>query len=812
MRKTTKKAAVAAFIAVCLTAGMTLPVPFGGEIGTVVYADGETTPEASTEYVVSTAEELQAAAVAHKTGTIKLSDDIVLSTCLTIANATDLTLDLQNHTLSRDLQSAVASGMVIDITGDNSNVTIKSGVITGGYNTVNGGGIQATGDLTLDGVKVEGNMVSGSGGGVYVFDGNLTVANSYIQNNTAAGSFGGGIYVNRVREVTSAEKCNLKFIGGNVIEGNKTLGSGGGVCFFGNSFDTSKSTLLDVKNNTAYSMGGGLYISTDSTTDITFDGKYSITGNIASNPGKTVGAGGGLYTGNTVNVIIAGAVIKGNTAAKNGGGVLVGRTLTLSSGTIGGTGEGEGNTAGGNGGGIYAPNLTIDGGSISGNTAAGNGGGIYSSSVFTMNAGDITDNTAANGGGIYCPVIDRDVNSTLAGGTISGNKATVNGGGIYSKSAVEILSGGKISANKATGNGGGIYSEAYSELDTANQFGAVILAGGEITGNSAANGGGIYSYNGNIVATNNGTTDISGNTVTGNGGGIYVGSAYGEFTTSGKGMFINNTAQTILGNEKTDGSASNVYLVAGRKIYNTQRYPDNTVRYGIDMEKPGIFTEGYAFSQMQAYIPFISENPKYSVYVYKADNNGGNMKVGELALMPASDPVESGIKKVKFVWKQDGTCDFYTSEDGQNYGEPAPANVEGSTATMTVEGKTYTSVKPGSAPSVVTDADVKVTYDNDNGSYTMTLSIVCGVPKNGDDCLVGVGFYVKDLSGTDTHVLKKTGFASWSAKYSVKFGVSGQGVVVKPFALVKPADKFNDDSVEPKEELIDTWGTFYPAS
>ncbi len=816
MRKTTKKAAVAAFIAVCLTAGMTLPVPFGGEIGTVVYADGETTPEAATEYVVSTAEELQAAVVAHKTGTIKLSDNIVLSTCLTIDNATGLTLDLQNHTLSRDLESAVDSGMVIDITG-NSNVTIKSGVITGGYNKANGGGIQATGDLTLDGVNIVDNMASAAGGGVYVFDGNLTVANSVIQNNTAAGSFGGGIYVARVNKPQSADICNLKFTGGNVIERNEVHGDGGGVYFYGNSFDTSESTKLEVKNNTAYNTGGGLYINTFSTTDMTFDGIYSITGNKVVHPAGTYGpgggAGGGLYTGGSVNVTIAGAVIKGNTAAIDGGGVYSGRTLTLSSGTIGGTGEGEGNTAGGNGGGIYAPNLTIDGGSVSGNTAAGNGGGIYSSSVFTMNAGDITDNTAANGGGIYCPVIDRDVNSTLAGGTISNNTATVNGGGIYSKSAVEISgTGSEISANTAAGNGGGVYSEAYSELDTAKQFGAVILAGGKITGNSAANGGGIYSYNGNIVATNSGTTDISGNTVTGNGGGIYVGSAYGEFSTSGKGMFINNIAQTILGNEKSDGSASNVYLVAGRKIYNTLRYPDNTVRYGIDMEKPGIFTEGYAFSQKQAYIPFSSENPKYSVYVYEADNNGGNMKVGELALMPASDPVESGIKKVKFVWKQDGTCDFYTSKDGQNYGEPAPANVEGSTATMTVEGKTYTSVKPGSAPSVVTDADVKVTYDNDNGSYTMTLSIVCGVPKNGDDCLVGVGFYVKDLSGTDTHVLKKTGFASWSAKYSVKFGVSGQGVVVKPFALVKPADKFNDDSVEPNEELIDTWGTFYPAS
>ncbi len=663
MRKTTKKAAVAAFIAVCLTAGMTLPVPFGGEIGTVVYADGETTPEASTVTEVSNEAQLRVAVFSGATGTVKLMNDITiaeseedkaqikaeivdllkekyeysdatastqanyyLTKCLTITNAVDLTLDLQNHTLSRQLSGADGSGMVIDIQGD-GNVTIKNGVITGGYNTANGGGIQATGDLTLDGVNIVDNMASGSGGGVYVFDGNLTVANSVIQNNTAAGSFGGGIYVTRVNKSQSADICNLKFTGGNVIERNEVHGSGGGVYFYGYSFDTSESTRLDVMNNTAYSMGGGLYIHTFYSSDMTFDAKYSITGNTASNPGKTSGSGGGLYTAGNVNATIAGAVIKGNTAAKDGGGVYGGYTVTLK--------------------------------------------------------------------------------------------------------------------------------------------------GGSITGNTAANGGGVYVTTG-VVMPQGQTTRITGNT--------------------------NGTI------------ANNLYLKTGAKI--TQNGAPITVDekiIGVTMQTPGVFTGSYQYGTKNSYIIFTSDDPDYIVYGYEMDKGQGG-SAGELALIPASDPVESGIKKVKFVWKQDGTCDFYTSKDGQDYGEPSPANVEGSTATMTVEGKTYTSVKPGSAPSVVTDADVKVTYDNDNGSYTMTLSIVCGVPKNGDDCLVGVGFYVKDLSGTDTHVLKKTGFASWSAKYSVKFGVSGQGVVVKPFALVKPADKFNDDSVETQEALIDTWGTFYPAS
>ncbi|MBQ3919036.1 MAG: hypothetical protein II695_05130, partial [Oscillospiraceae bacterium] len=240
----------------------------------------------------------------------------------------------------------------------------------------------------------------------------------------------------------------------------------------------------------------------------------------------------------------------------------------------------------------------------------------------------------------------------------------------------------------------------------------------------------------------------------------------------------------------------------------------STAEVGITMAAPGVFTDGFSFGQKNKLNPFVSDDPKYTIYAGNQEINisGSNQFAAELALMPASDPVESGIKKVKFVWKQDGTCDFYTSEDGQTYGEPAPANVEGSTATMTAGGKTYTSVKPGSSTGSIENADVKVTYDNDNGSYTMTLTIVCDVPKNGDQCLVGVGFDVTDLSGAQLPVFEKTGFASWSAKYSVKFNVSGQGVVVKPYALVKDVDKLKDDTVSPTPTPTDTWGTFYPAS
>ena len=62
-------------------------------------------------------------------------------------------------------------------------------------------------------------------------------------------------------------------------------------------------------------------------------------------------------------------------------------------------------------------------GTISGNTAANDGGGVYG--ALTMLGGTISNNTAtSSGGGVYV-----SYNITMQGGAISGNTATLEGGG-----------------------------------------------------------------------------------------------------------------------------------------------------------------------------------------------------------------------------------------------------------------------------------------------------------------------------------------------------------------------------------------------
>ncbi|MDR0643491.1 MAG: hypothetical protein LBG05_01060 [Treponema sp.] len=94
------------------------------------------------------------------------------------------------------------------------------------------------------------------------------------------------------------------------------------------------------------------------------------------------------------------------------------------------------------------------GGTISGNTADSNGGGVsVGRGSFTMTGGTISSNTAASlGGGVY---VNEGI-FTMAGGTISDNTADSNGGGVNVDRGSFTMTGGTISGNTAGVSGGGV--------------------------------------------------------------------------------------------------------------------------------------------------------------------------------------------------------------------------------------------------------------------------------------------------------------------------------------------------------------------
>lgn len=175
------------------------------------------------------------------------------------------------------------------------------------------------------------------------------------------------------------------------------------------------------------------------------------------------------------------------------------------------------------------------GGNITGNSTSDNGGGVYlDGSFFYMYGGSITDNSANNGGGVAGRVKDkvdgRNVIGSLLmlGGTIDGNKATANGGGVAMDCSFEMR-GGSITNNKAGANGGGV---AVIAAYTAQ------WSGGSVTGNTAQNsGGGVYVDSGAKAMAVGGdvniTSNINGNVYLPSGKKITVGGALNDSASIG---------------------------------------------------------------------------------------------------------------------------------------------------------------------------------------------------------------------------------------------------------------------------------------
>ena len=242
-------------------------------------------------------------------------------------------------------------------------------------------------------------------------------------------------------------------------------------------------------------------------------------------------------------------------------------TLTLDDSTEPGEGKitnGKGSYDDGYGGGIYVIGaLNIKGGNITGNTATMRGGGIYSlrTSTVTMEGGSITDNTSSgsgsSGGGIYAngPLIIND-------GTISNNKATYGAG--IRVSGTTTLAGGFITNNVASSVCGGVY--------VRESTGILTMTGGEISGNTASDAAGVYVYQDATFTMKGGS--ITGNTSTNRGGGVFAnssgtfnmedGTITGNKAAYGGGVFLSTSGNMtvsgtpVVSDNKSSASGSDI--------------------------------------------------------------------------------------------------------------------------------------------------------------------------------------------------------------------------------------------------------------
>jgi len=283
-----------------------------------------------------------------------------------------------------------------------------------------------TEDAILDGFTImNGTGTSygngGAGGGIYCSDASPTISNCTISLNVAYGfdgGVGGGIYCYD----SSPTITNCKIIGNSVEAGYREGGRGGGFC----------------------SHGGSPFIE-----GCEFIGNFTDFFEI----GK--GEGAGLACSGS-DVTLKNCTFIGNLSLWDGGAIYC----------------------------TYSSSLLVTDCTIILNGASGSGGGIYCSySSQLIEKSTITNNfSGRDGGGIYC----LDSSLTMRKCTVSENHAE-DGGGINCYGASGTIENCILSNNEAwDGRGGGVSFEGYS-------VSPLIIIHSTITGNYASvKGGGIY--------------------------------------------------------------------------------------------------------------------------------------------------------------------------------------------------------------------------------------------------------------------------------------------------------------------------------
>lgn len=298
---------------------------------------------------------------------LRLIGDIELTNYVSIENGMNVELDLNGHSLSRNLSASNANGSVISIKSGGT-FTLKdssgnnSGLLTGGRAT-NGGGVLNKGTFHFNGGTITG--CNATNGGAVRNDGTMTMNGGVITSCNANDC--GGIY--------NASGQSLTITSGSISYCQSNAGGGGVV-----NYGTASISNCTMSFNTATTRGGAIW----SNGPLTVDG-CTIAGNEALAEGgdnQNEGDGGAIHI-NGGTTTLTDVTINDN-QSKDAGAIYVKSGATLN---INGTNTISDNTSLEHGGGGIVNEGTVNlSGSvtITGNTCHTNGAGIWSNGTLTM--------------------------------------------------------------------------------------------------------------------------------------------------------------------------------------------------------------------------------------------------------------------------------------------------------------------------------------------------------------------------------------------------------------------------------------------
>lgn len=403
--------------------------------------------------------------------------------------------------------SPPSSGGGIDASG---NVTIRDSIIRDNTATRNGGGIDFSANdgvdksLVIIDSTISGNFAGdpaidlGVGGGLYARGANATVVlrNVDVLNNSA-GDSGGGVYTSSV-EATVFD---------STFTGNSALGSdsgGGGLYILGPGEDFSVFDSSFTSNTAVAGAGGFEAVDNSGSIESTTFSLNRVTG-----VGTDFDQGGGAIAiisqsnQNVPSVALTDLTVTENEAPSAGGIAVVEALVSIrnsnisanqatgaSIGSAGGIGAIATSTLGG---------LTIEGSTIASNTAVLQAGGVGAIDMNidlsnTVIEGNIAQNGRAGGVGLGSQGIGIQPLLLASGVTISNNRSQGDGGGIGVDGGDLSLSNATVSGNRSlTGNGGGI------ALVNANPIVGPVISYSTIASNQAVAGSNIAIQNSDIT-------------------------------------------------------------------------------------------------------------------------------------------------------------------------------------------------------------------------------------------------------------------------------------------------------------------------
>jgi hypothetical protein len=373
---------------------------------------------------------------------------------------------------------------VFEVDGPGGSLSLRDVTITGGSADIGGGIANIGGTVTLNHSQVTGNTALVAGGGVAsaTLDpssvAKLTLNQSTVSDNQQTlppgqdmnGGLGGGGILNILGSVS----LNQSRVDGNTAQG----GVGGGIAngdYFTGSSSGSVLTVngSEVNDNTAPNAGGG--------------GIQNALGSVTVNNSQVNGNsslnGGGISSGNQGNPTVT-------------------AHLTLNNSQV------DGNTA-------TAP--APQPGSMSGPPIAA--GGIANGSDAVLNNTQVDNNTASHtsGGGIVNHGTMTLNNSEVNNNRADGSGLLASGGGILSAqgppgtgATTLTLNNTRVNNNGAGGDGGGIANGVPFPGPMPLPGGALTLHNSQVTGNTAAHGGGIFNNGGTVTLSN---TAVTGNLI-----------------------------------------------------------------------------------------------------------------------------------------------------------------------------------------------------------------------------------------------------------------------------------------------------------